>query len=140
MKVLLVGPFEDWATGGDAVALQRAANTEEAIHAIDSWHPELVVVDATVIGSNRDALVARAESIGSRVVARAAQEIKIPGATMHELERYAIERTLESVGGSTSRAARMLGISVRKIQYRLREWRGQARTGPAQSKSDRAIA
>ncbi|MEZ4427943.1 MAG: sigma-54 dependent transcriptional regulator [Nannocystaceae bacterium] len=47
----------------------------------------------------------------------------IPGATLRDLERYAILRTLEHVGGSTSRAAKMLGISPRKIQYRLNEYR-----------------
>jgi len=46
----------------------------------------------------------------------------IPGATMAEIERVAVERTLETVGGSTARAADMLGISRRKIQYRLKEW------------------
>jgi DNA-binding NtrC family response regulator len=46
----------------------------------------------------------------------------IPGATMDELERYAILKTMESVGGSTSRAAEILGISVRKVQYKLHEY------------------
>jgi DNA-binding NtrC family response regulator len=46
----------------------------------------------------------------------------IPGASLYEIEREAILRTLEIVGGSTSRAAEMLGISVRKIQYRLKEY------------------
>jgi DNA-binding NtrC family response regulator len=46
----------------------------------------------------------------------------IPGATLAELERYAIQKTLEHTGGSTSRAAEMLGISARTIQYRLREY------------------
>ena len=46
----------------------------------------------------------------------------IPGLTLAELERLAIVKTLEVVQGSTSRAADMLGISRRKIQYRLREW------------------
>ena len=46
----------------------------------------------------------------------------IPGATMRELEREAILRTLEMVDGTTTRAAEMLGISVRKIQYRLKEY------------------
>jgi two-component system NtrC family response regulator/two-component system response regulator HydG len=49
----------------------------------------------------------------------------IPGATLYEIEREAILRTLEIVGGSTSRAARLLGISVRKIQYRLKEYAGR---------------
>ena len=41
---------------------------------------------------------------------------------MYEIEREAILRTLEMVDGSTSRAAEVLGISVRKIQYRLKEY------------------
>ncbi|MCA9605429.1 MAG: sigma-54-dependent Fis family transcriptional regulator, partial [Myxococcales bacterium] len=48
--------------------------------------------------------------------------LMIPGVTLAELERFAILRTLESVGGSTSKAARILGVSRRTIQYRLREW------------------
>jgi DNA-binding NtrC family response regulator len=47
---------------------------------------------------------------------------RIPGATLADLERYAILRTLEHVGGSTTQAAHMLGISVRKVQYRLRDY------------------
>jgi DNA-binding NtrC family response regulator len=43
----------------------------------------------------------------------------IPGSTLEELERYAILKTLEATGGSTSKAAHVLGISVRKIQYKL---------------------
>src|SRR4029077_9652105 len=55
----------------------------------------------------------------------------IPGASLFELERYAILRTLEHTGGSTSRAAEILGISSRKIQYRLHEYQGGTRTSPA---------
>ncbi len=54
---------------------------------------------------------------------------KIPGATMAELERYAILKTLEHVGGSTRRAAEILGISTRKIQYRLNEYRERDPSG-----------
>ena len=43
---------------------------------------------------------------------------------MDEIERYAITKTLESTGGSTSQAAEILGISVRKIQYKLHEYEG----------------
>jgi DNA-binding NtrC family response regulator len=54
----------------------------------------------------------------------------IPGASIEELERYAILRTLEAVSGSTSRAAAILGISPRTIQYKLKQYRsgGAART------------
>ena len=48
----------------------------------------------------------------------------IPGAKMDELERYAILKTLEHTGGSTSRAAEILGISPRTIQYRLQQYNG----------------
>jgi DNA-binding NtrC family response regulator len=46
----------------------------------------------------------------------------VPGASLAELERYAILKTLEHTGGSTSRAAEILGISPRTIQYRLHEY------------------
>ncbi len=46
----------------------------------------------------------------------------IPGATLTEIERYAILKTLEAYTGSTSKAAEVLGISVRKIQYKLQEY------------------
>ena len=49
--------------------------------------------------------------------------------TLRELERYAILRTLEHVGGSTSKAAKILGISPRKIQYRLNEYRSTPQSG-----------
>jgi DNA-binding NtrC family response regulator len=49
---------------------------------------------------------------------------KIPGATIQELERYAILKTLEACRGSTSRAAAILGISPRKVQYKLHEYSG----------------
>jgi two-component system NtrC family response regulator/two-component system response regulator HydG len=53
----------------------------------------------------------------------------IPGATLAEIEREAILRTLEIVDGSTSRAAEILGISVRKVQYRLKEYSLESRAG-----------
>lgn len=52
----------------------------------------------------------------------------IPGITMGELERMAILRTLDAVDGSTARAAEILGISQRKIQYRVKEWGYQSST------------
>jgi DNA-binding NtrC family response regulator len=60
------------------------------------------------------------------VVAKAARTSDdmppIPGATLAEIERYAILQTLERTGGSTARAADLLGISARTIQYRLHEY------------------
>jgi two-component system, NtrC family, response regulator AtoC len=45
--------------------------------------------------------------------------------TMEEIEREAILRALESVGGSTIRAAAILKISPRTIQYKLKEYRAR---------------
>jgi len=50
---------------------------------------------------------------------------RIPGSALADIEREAILKTLESVGGSTIRAARILRISPRKIQYKIREYRNQ---------------
>lgn len=49
----------------------------------------------------------------------------IPGITMTELERMAILRTLDAVDGSSARAAEILGVSQRKIQYRIKDLRYQ---------------
>jgi two-component system NtrC family response regulator/two-component system response regulator HydG len=48
--------------------------------------------------------------------------ISIPGSTLEDIEREAILRTLEAVGGSTSRASEILQISPRKIQYKVKEY------------------
>jgi two-component system, NtrC family, response regulator AtoC len=47
----------------------------------------------------------------------------VPGSTMAELERFALLKTLEATGGSTSKAAKILGISTRKVQYRLQQYK-----------------
>ncbi len=59
-----------------------------------------------------------------------ANGISIPGSTLAELEREAILRTLEAVGGSTSRAASILQISARKIQYKIKEYHQQGAVVP----------
>jgi two-component system response regulator HydG len=41
---------------------------------------------------------------------------------MAEVERHMILTTLEATGGSTSKAAEILDISVRTIQYRLHDY------------------
>ena len=52
----------------------------------------------------------------------------IPGSTLAELERYAILETMKAAGGSTSKAAEMLGISARTIQYRLHQYNDAPRS------------
>jgi two-component system response regulator HydG len=48
--------------------------------------------------------------------------VRIPGSTMAQIERHAILATLDSTSGSTAKAAEILDISVRTIQYRLQEY------------------
>jgi DNA-binding NtrC family response regulator len=81
---------------------------------------ENVVERAVVLAEGHN--VTGSELPPSVVPARTRGGVQIPGATMDEIERYAITKTLEATGGSTSRAAEMLNISVRKIQYKLHEY------------------
>ena len=46
---------------------------------------------------------------------------------MAEVERHVILATLEATNGSTAKAAEMLGVSIRTIQYRLNEYGVAAR-------------
>jgi DNA-binding NtrC family response regulator len=52
----------------------------------------------------------------------------IPGASLADIERYAILETLKATAGSTSKAADILGISPRTIQYRLHEYQAATRS------------
>ena len=66
----------------------------------------------------------------SLLASRATRRPRIPGSTIDELERFAILKTLEACGGSTSKAAAILGISPRKIQYKLHEYDARKRRPP----------
>ncbi|MEZ4408325.1 MAG: sigma-54 dependent transcriptional regulator [Polyangiales bacterium] len=81
----------------------------------------------------RGVVLARGERVGEEVlpaaVAPATQRAAggeglppVPGSSIAELERYAILETLKAVSGSTGKAAKILGISPRKIQYKLHEY------------------
>jgi len=50
------------------------------------------------------------------------------GVTLEEAERELILRTLDAVDGHVPRAAELLGISPRKIYYRLKEYGQESRT------------
>ena len=48
---------------------------------------------------------------------------RIPsGTTMKEIEKRIILETLQTTNGSKSKAAKILGISTRKIEYKIKEW------------------
>ncbi|MBL8606549.1 MAG: sigma-54-dependent Fis family transcriptional regulator [Myxococcales bacterium] len=62
---------------------------------------------------------------------------RVPGSTIADLERFAILKTLEACGGSTSKAAVVLGISARKIQYKLHEYSEAGRGAERADKAER---
>jgi len=45
-----------------------------------------------------------------------------PGLTLRELERSLLEKTLDATGGNRTRAAGMLGISLRTVRNKIREY------------------
>ena len=73
----------------------------------------VVLCEGSLVDEDDLPFEAASEQLGS---------LRIPGATMAELERYAILKTLEATDGSTTKAAEILDISVRTIQYRLHEY------------------
>jgi two-component system response regulator HydG len=62
------------------------------------------------------------ESLPIEVAPTSKGALRVPGSTMAEIERFAILATLEATNGSTTKAAEMLDISVRTVQYRLHEY------------------
>jgi len=77
-------------------------------------------------GGAPTAAAAGADRVPEAVRAEGSREIEIPvGATMDEIERRAILRTLESTGGNRTRAAELLGIGLRTLQRKLKEYRGE---------------
>ena len=75
----------------------------------------------------------RAAAVASGTLPERPTGVAIPGSTMAALEREAILRTLEAVGGSTSRAAEILQISPRKIQYKLKEYHQDGALAPTRN-------
>ena len=57
----------------------------------------------------------------------ARNHVSVPAGTkLDELEREAVEQTLQQCGGNRTKAAELLGISVRTLQRKLKVWDGQA--------------
>jgi DNA-binding NtrC family response regulator len=90
-------------------------------------------IERAVILTNAETLELRDFAFLSLADQERSVQFMIPGSTIQEIEKEAILRTLEHVGGSTTMAARMLNMSIRKIQYKLKEYRksGGAARGAA---------
>lgn len=87
---------------------------------------ELQSVAEHAVQASRGAQITR-EFLPPRIAGAtgAGGDLRIPGATMAEIERVAILRTFAACGGSSHKCAALLNVSVRKIQYRLKEYRAQ---------------
>ncbi|MBI2378640.1 MAG: response regulator [Deltaproteobacteria bacterium] len=99
-----------------ALEVQRLRNLERA-------HVERILARNPVPSSGRE-IRASWRSAGPECAFEARGAVRIPGSRMSEIEKVAILGTLTAVSGNTRLAADILGISVRKIQRRLRQWRG----------------
>ncbi len=95
-------------------------NVRELEHAVER---AVVLARAPLLGLALFPMLPRAEPPASR-----AGGPTVPGATLQEIEQEAILRTLESVGGSTARAAEILNISPRTIQYKMKRYRASSVT------------
>ncbi len=62
-----------------------------------------------------------------------------PGLTLRELERSLLERTLDATGGNRTRAADMLGVSLRTVRNKIREF-GLPPRNPAPNGAGRRLA
>jgi Nif-specific regulatory protein len=71
----------------------------------------------------RAVVLCSGDSIGKEDVYVENGDRVIPnGSTLEEYERHIIEVTLQEMGGNRTRTAEKLGVSLRWLQYRLKEW------------------
>ena len=96
------------------------------------------VVERSVVMCETDLITVA--QLSSSLTPQAQGVARIPGATFAEIERHAILSTLEAVGWSTTRAAKMLDISVRTIQYRLHDYNAAPRSSVAVVRKDEESA
>jgi DNA-binding NtrC family response regulator len=72
----------------------------------------------------KDSVITPSDLFIDQIVQSQSQELKA-GTTIKELEQKLITMTLEQTGGNRTYAAQMLGISLRTLRNKLREYRTQ---------------
>src|SRR5262249_16763596 len=110
--------------GDDLLALLLAHSWPGNVRELENAMERAVVLadGEALLPSHFPTLRSASGDGAARAPASPSLGVRIPGSSLADLEREAILRTLEAVGGSTSRAAAMLEISARKIQYKLKEY------------------
>lgn len=117
---------------------------EEALERLSgyAWPGNVRELEDTVeraVNGCRGARITSGDLPPSLRAGTASASVPIPGSTLDAIERYAILRTLEATGGSTGRAAEILGISIRKVQYKLQEYQDTPSSASELSKEPRPI-
>jgi DNA-binding NtrC family response regulator len=83
-------------------------------------------IEQAVVLSEHDTIDVDVLPLGEGAGKRATELAKsaLPaGLTLRELEQQYILQTLDGVGGNRTQAARLLGISLRCLQYKLKAYR-----------------
>ena len=120
------------ALGSAAVAAVRRRNEAALIVSVcepADWEPALragahfaVPTDAVLVASAVAQASAIARDRAELEAFKKAEALTIPGSKLADLEQAAILAAMRASHGSTARAAAMLDISVRKVQYKLHEY------------------
>ncbi|RJO71596.1 MAG: sigma-54-dependent Fis family transcriptional regulator [Myxococcales bacterium] len=85
------------------------------------------IIERAVIMTREKTILPKHLPTLQNVSAKAASGVdSLIGRSLDDIEREVIVKTLGSVDGSTKKAAEILKVSVRKIQYKLKEFRQQA--------------
>ncbi len=123
----LVDAFLEELSRANAVRPKRV--TPEAMAALESYQwpgnvRELKNILESVLVSSAGDVIGLDDLPPSvvREAARAERRDLAPGTTLADMERELIRRTLEHVGGNRTHAASMLGIGVRTLQRKIREF------------------
>ena len=128
------GPDHDMvlALGSAAVAVVRRRNKDALIVSVcepADWEAALragaqfaVPVDADLVVGIVEHASAMARDRAALDGFRKAEALTLPGSKLADLEQAAILAAMRASHGSTARAAAMLDISVRKVQYKLHEY------------------
>ena len=114
---------------------EAAAVLEQiALKAADPYHV-IGVPRATTIKINSIRELRKESSLSSFMAGKRVFLI-IDAENLNDEASNAILKTLEACGGSTSKAAMILGISTRKIQYKLHEYAAKGDQEAADARDD----